>query len=583
MEIHQNTYIVLALAGIPFMFLFLSMNLHLYQHFKCQSCCIPTTPKTLRGRCFCTSSDGEKFDFFPMAFLVYLLLWMFVCAILLIRMFLTKDNHSWLDSLSQFDMPSINAIISIQINPYLNLPHTSTTSRIIFVMDCIMLYLIMIMSLIESLFNFYRFYTTLLTSKYLKLTTLSDVIKRYTIYILIFATLYGVTVHLYFWILPLVILLHLGFGIYCNWKFASILIMSYTNFIGLSGSASSRRVSVSKLTHTDEEVLRSVYFMRKVSLICTVLQSLYLFLFLVFYGINTELIIIYLPVLWSISSFIFALNFVRNRLCVQRMIKRMCCCNRHNKQDTVRSQSQIVPQDTPLAVYTPNAVKDGGDPFPDTIKAQMEKHPVRKSETEAHETKNTQDKAEKLIPQDIMVELKPITISVLDLKRDTNHASQYTPPGKDTPETPTTPNEILPLTFQLQQASKSLTRTSYKPQFKDVMSLTAKDSMYEASILTETDVDGRKQDEFNRNITNGSHCESAVYPSPKMKPSTRFPRVASIDIGVLHEDEAMEIKKEEAARPKLDIEQVMLQLSLMRKFGFDVKQFETKLKKALAS
>eukprot|EP01083_Nonionella_stella_P176467 617511_1 len=82
---------------------------------------------------------------------------------------------------------------------------------------------------------------------------------------------------------------------------------------------------------------------------------------------------------------------------------------------------------------------------------------------------------------------------------------------------------------------------------------------------------------------NGSHCESAVYPSPKMKPSTRFPRVASIDIGVLHEDEAMEIKKEEAARPKLDIEQVMLQLSLMRKFGFDVKQFETKLKKALAS
>ncbi len=68
--------------------------------------------------------------------------------------------------------------------------------------------------------------------------------------------------------------------------------------------------SIGYQTGANQDILNSVIFMKNTSLICCILQSVYLSLFLFFYNVT---IIYYLLILWAISSFISTINFVRNR------------------------------------------------------------------------------------------------------------------------------------------------------------------------------------------------------------------------------------------------------------------------------
>eukprot|EP01083_Nonionella_stella_P159190 519038_1 len=73
--------------------------------------------------------------------------------------------------------------------------------------------------------------------------------------------------------------------------------------------------------------------MRTVSMICVVLQSIYLSLFVVTYSITTAT---NLPILWAISCAIFAANFIRNRVAVSHCFFRLStpCRNRLTMQDS---------------------------------------------------------------------------------------------------------------------------------------------------------------------------------------------------------------------------------------------------------
>lgn len=65
-------------------------------------------------------------------------------------------------------------------------------------------------------------------------------------------------------------------------------------------------------------MLGSVYTMRRVSMIASIASSVYISLFTYLYNIN---IILFLPLLWSLSSICLTLNFVRNRTFIHEKYK----------------------------------------------------------------------------------------------------------------------------------------------------------------------------------------------------------------------------------------------------------------------
>ena len=71
----------------------------------------------------------------------------------------------------------------------------------------------------------------------------------------------------------------------------------------------------------NNDILKSVYFMRRASMICCIFQSLSLSIFVISYNIET---VYYLPIFWSISNVVFACNFIRNRNYFQKRSKSVC-------------------------------------------------------------------------------------------------------------------------------------------------------------------------------------------------------------------------------------------------------------------
>ena len=92
------------------------------------------------------------------------------------------------------------------------------------------------------------------------------------------------------------------------------------------------------------DILQSIYVMRRASLICYILQSLSLSLFVITYNIE---VVFYLPILWSVSNVIFAGNFIRNRLFISSKIKLVqCSCAWLKYIKSVRVKVNIKPTST---------------------------------------------------------------------------------------------------------------------------------------------------------------------------------------------------------------------------------------------
>eukprot|EP01083_Nonionella_stella_P189100 698588_1 len=283
--------------------------------------------------------DDQIFDFFPVSFLFYILLLIFLCILICIIEILT-----YLQSDSEETLTDLLFALSIKSNHAHSLFELHKIHLLedeapaIYVLNLFLICGIMLVSCWESLFSFYRYYTTYQAIKTRPISS-CRVIKRFLFYGIIYCTVFVVEIVVYYYTFLLVVLLHLCFNVYCTWKFAGFLIEEYKRFISVE-EVQNDVISGQK----NQQILHSVIFMKWTSMLCCVLQSISLSLFVILYN---PTIIYFLPILWSISCSIFALNFARNRMFIRRKMFRirqgckykcLCCKYKQKRRNTPLSE-----------------------------------------------------------------------------------------------------------------------------------------------------------------------------------------------------------------------------------------------------
>ena len=96
--------------------------------------------------------------------------------------------------------------------------------------DFLLCYLVLALSILESLFNFYRYYTTQWASDHVFHASHTAILRWFSIYSISFTTLWALHRHIYYWLFPLLIAAHSTFNLFCICLFAafSLLAMSST-------------------------------------------------------------------------------------------------------------------------------------------------------------------------------------------------------------------------------------------------------------------------------------------------------------------------------------------------------------------
>lgn len=84
-------------------------------------------------------------------------------------------------------------------------------------------YIVQLLSLVESLFNFYRYYDASYMVLHLRNATRHRIFALFSIYMICFSAIYLIQIHLYFALSPLIILVHLVFNFHCIVRFVLIL------------------------------------------------------------------------------------------------------------------------------------------------------------------------------------------------------------------------------------------------------------------------------------------------------------------------------------------------------------------------
>mmetsp|Transcript_56027 Transcript_56027/g.93368 ORF Transcript_56027/g.93368 Transcript_56027/m.93368 type:complete len:926 (-) Transcript_56027:42-2819(-) len=342
--------LIFYIAAVVSAILFLSacLTLHFRQHFRFQSCFKPkrsrsgshgvmpilrrTFTPTLdihhtRSRCqsLIVPVDDEEFDFFPVSFVSYLIFLVFVCALILYQAFhspyseLVHLRYMFNDVTRNFT--GWSAFWSVNSMHHYDTRYQSGNNAL----DWILMYAVVMLSMWDSLFSFYRYFTTLYSSTKFETLSLSGVVRYYCVYAMPFLALYLCQIHVYYLLFPVLIVAHLSLNCWCNWKFASILIDTTIRY--------AQNCTIVKYD-IHNEMLRSIYFMRRTSLLWSLVSTLQLSLFVAIYNVQ---IVYFLPLLWCISCLCFTLNFVRNRSKLYRQTyklyqacKRCClCCVQH--------------------------------------------------------------------------------------------------------------------------------------------------------------------------------------------------------------------------------------------------------------
>ena len=193
----------------------------------------------------CLYAVEEDFDFFPVSFLFYLIFILFIVLLVIIRFmilntinghdiqYLIHEHHHHHQSggyellhLLAHNLSSMHAskAHTFEMNEHLNYYGS---------MDWILAYCIMILSVWESLFNFYRFYTTMYAAKYFYTLETKQVLQKYAVYASIYCLIFLICIHAYYWLFPLVVGCHFFFNVFCTMQFAHILIVQYGHIISL--------------------------------------------------------------------------------------------------------------------------------------------------------------------------------------------------------------------------------------------------------------------------------------------------------------------------------------------------------------
>eukprot|EP01084_Bolivina_argentea_P052268 96006_1 len=307
-----------------------SLLLHYFQHFKIL-CCKRKSQRRKSHDTISTGSrlsitgelnkydcvtmvtrDDEEFDFFPAAFFYYLTFQILLCLLIITLDIITYSNtynklHS--DLLFTYTIPTLHHINNVKNSLFTyhhkvqvsNFNQVNEYQLIINISEYILCYSVMLLLLWESLFSFYKYYTTLFVVLHCKIASTKAVTMRFMIYVIIFSICFNLQIHFYYYLWPILLALHFIFNTYCTFKFSSILITKYIAFIDVDDRFENQE---------NINILNSVYFMRRTSMICCILQTIYFGLFIISYSANT---IYYLPIIWSICGGVYTINFVRNR------------------------------------------------------------------------------------------------------------------------------------------------------------------------------------------------------------------------------------------------------------------------------
>eukprot|EP01084_Bolivina_argentea_P311869 539882_1 len=241
--------------------------------------------------------DNQTYKFFPMAFFLYNIFIIILSTVIIC-------------------ICCINYIVSYNIKPEsiiqllfkFNLHKQQSITYIIF--NYILSYGIMLLSIWDSLFAFYRSYSTYKTSTFSLLVSTTQILKLFSIYAIPFCVLYTIQINFFYWLFPPLIFMKLCFSICCHCKFVQ---------------------SIKQADATpDHQLIKSVSYLWKTSVIYAILQSISLGLFLSLMKYNLN-IIYFLPLLWCCISSIYCTNFVRNKnfLCKQR--SKYCDIFKQNK------------------------------------------------------------------------------------------------------------------------------------------------------------------------------------------------------------------------------------------------------------
>lgn len=157
-------------------------------------------------------------QFFPISFFFYVLFLIIMCAIILTKCIILENDDS------EFSLPLQKGSM-IDTN--------GDSDKIIIALDVILIYSIMLLSIWESFFSWYRYYTTLDATTLFERPSIWNVFQKFSIYMIIFIASFLCEVHATYFIFPIVIILYTAFNTYCTLKFASLLIGRYRLFISL--------------------------------------------------------------------------------------------------------------------------------------------------------------------------------------------------------------------------------------------------------------------------------------------------------------------------------------------------------------
>eukprot|EP01084_Bolivina_argentea_P017619 32876_1 len=358
---------MLVSVGSSLVILVPTIILHCSQHFTVNLCRkskkSATTARELRtnsqtynnnhstkcSHCLFIPVDDD-FNFFPILFLYYVLFILSICVAIIA---LEITNSLYTDNELNFYSFSLKSYRHHSIFELQQMQTASIHPLGIYICDFIIIYGILILSIWSSLFSFYRYYTTYLSTHQFTSISTHDVLLRFSVFAIPFAILFIIEIHLYFWLWPMVVALYCGFNWYCSWKFASILIKQFEFFTSVEDDYI--------YSSNNKDMLESVYFMKRTSLLCCLLQTLSLSIFVISYDVDS---VYYLPIFWSLSCAGFALNFVRNRQCIKRFFQSKSIKTRLKVADESNKPSS---KRYVLAGQTPNDIEVVVMPAPDAV------------------------------------------------------------------------------------------------------------------------------------------------------------------------------------------------------------------------
>eukprot|EP01084_Bolivina_argentea_P270019 459040_1 len=172
-----------------------------------------------RNCCVLKSIDGQEFDFFPVSFFIYTIFLSFLCILVMIIDIVNyktnENNESIIDLLFGYSADIYHNQSLLKLHSV----HLFTDrTPFIYVLDLFLIFGIMFLSTWESLFSFYRYYTTYKSAKKFQNVDTKSVIKKFILYYgLIYCILFTIEIFVYYYTFVIVIIIHLTFNIICTW------------------------------------------------------------------------------------------------------------------------------------------------------------------------------------------------------------------------------------------------------------------------------------------------------------------------------------------------------------------------------